>query len=103
MENAERCRQQQSLFARSDAHSRLQPVGFVRLARIVLKLGDYPRWSPYRGPVIEKAITFHQNDVFSENTYTGPWEYMAHDQSRVLTFQEWRRAPYRQDRGNTYN
>lgn len=65
--------------------------------------GTYPRWSPYKRAVIEKASTFHQNDVFSNNTYVGPWEFMAHDQSRVLTFMQWRRAPYRQDPGSTYN
>ncbi len=65
--------------------------------------GTYPKWSPYKGPVIEKAITFHQNDVFSNNTYAGPWEFMAHDQSRVLNFHDWQRAPYRQDRGSTHN
>lgn len=64
--------------------------------------GTYPKWSPYMGPVVEKAITFHQNDVFSDNTYVGPWEFMAHDQSRVLTFAQWRRAPYRQDRGSKH-
>lgn len=64
--------------------------------------GTYPPWSPYKGPVIEKAITFHQSDDFSNNTYTGPWEFMAYDQSRVLTFPQWRRAPYRQDKGSEY-
>lgn len=64
--------------------------------------GTYPKWSPYKGPVIEKAITVRQNDVFSVNAYVGPWEFMAHDQSRVLTYAQWRHAPYRQDRGSTY-
>ncbi len=65
--------------------------------------GTYPKWSPYKGPVIERAITFNQNDVFANNAYVGPWAFVAHDQSRVLTFPQWRRAPYRQDRGSTYN
>jgi hypothetical protein len=65
--------------------------------------GTYPRWSPYKGPVIEKAITFHQNNAFSDNTYSGPWEFMAYDQSRVLTFWQWRSAPYRQDKGSLYS
>ena len=33
--------------------------------------GTYPSWSPYKGAVIENAITFHQNNVFADNTYTG--------------------------------
>jgi hypothetical protein len=92
-----------NLFSLDPTHIRgCSPSVSCGLQGLFSNWGTYPRWSPYRGPVIEKAITFHQNDVFSENTYTGPWEYMAHDQSRVLTFQEWRRAPYRQDRGSTY-
>ena len=93
-----------NLFSFDPTHVRdCSPSVSCGLQGLFSNWGTYPRWSPYKGPVIEKAITFHQNDVFSGNTYTGPWEYMAHDQSRVLTFQEWRRAPYRQDRGSTYN
>jgi hypothetical protein len=63
--------------------------------------GTEPRWSPYKGPIIERSITFHQNDVFADNAYKGPWMFMAHDQSRVLNWGQWRARPYRQDRGST--
>jgi hypothetical protein len=64
--------------------------------------GTYPSWSPYKGDVIERAIAFHQNDRFAANTYTGPWNFMAHDQSVVLDAAQWQGKPYRQDRGSTF-
>jgi hypothetical protein len=93
-----------NLFKFDAAHIQgCNPSASCGLQGLFSNWGTYPKWSPYKGPVIENAITFHQNDVFSNNTYVGPWEFMAHDQSRVLNFSEWRRAPYRQDRGSTYN
>ncbi len=62
--------------------------------------GTYPSWSPYQGAVVEDAITFHQGNVFSHNTYTGPWSFMAHDQGTVLDFAHWQAAPYGQDAGS---
>lgn len=64
--------------------------------------GTYPSWSPYMGAVIEDAITFNQNNVFSKNTYTGPWQFMAHDQGVALTPSEWQAAPYNQDAGSIF-
>lgn len=64
--------------------------------------GTYPSWSPYKGTVVEDAITFHQNNVFADNTYKGPWEFMAHDQTQLLKHQAWRAKPYKQDSGSTF-
>jgi hypothetical protein len=63
--------------------------------------GTYPKWSPYKGEAVEKAITFHQNNLFSNNAYHGPWGFTAYDPSRKLSFREWRAAPYGQDGGST--
>ncbi|MGH8283316.1 MAG: Ig-like domain-containing protein [Gammaproteobacteria bacterium] len=65
--------------------------------------GTDPSWSPYMGFVVSDAITFNQNNVFSDNTYIGPWEFMAHDQSTVLSPVAWQAAPYNQDAGSTFN
>lgn len=59
--------------------------------------GTYPSWSPYMGDAIEQAITFHQNNQFTNNTYSGPWKFMAYDQGTFLTLAEWQAAPYNQD------
>ena len=63
--------------------------------------GTYPSWSPYTGTEVEDAITFHQNNVFSNNTYKGSWQYMAHELSDSMSFSSWRAAPYNQDAGST--
>ena len=55
-----------------------------------------------RADVIEQAITFNQNNVFSNNTYTGPWQFMAHDQGTTLTSSQWKATPYNQDAGSTF-
>jgi hypothetical protein len=73
----------------------------LRTAGDLLQLGSYPSWSPYQDERIERSITFHQGNVFRDNSYVGRWRFMARDQSRVLGFRAWRSAPYRQDRGST--
>jgi hypothetical protein len=63
--------------------------------------GTYPSFSPYRGPRVEDAITFNQNNHFSDNTYHGDWHFIAHTGSTVLDFAAWRSAPYLQDVAST--
>ena len=74
----------------------------VRLQRLVSNWGSYPDWSPYQGTVVEKAITFEQDNQWRDNHYSGPWRFMA--------LELWNRdpagasgalAPYGQDAGST--
>jgi hypothetical protein len=62
--------------------------------------GTYPSWSPYQAFAVAVAITTEQNNVFSDNTYSGPWSFMYHDQLRVVNFSRWR-STYRQDPSST--
>lgn len=62
--------------------------------------GTFPDWSPYKGDTVEKAITLGQANVFSKNTYVGPWRFLAKDQGTQLTFAQWQAAPYGQDVGS---
>jgi Right handed beta helix region len=64
--------------------------------------GSYPDWSPYRGEAIEAAITTRQDNRWHDNTYLGPWTFVAYDSSRVLDFLRWQGAPYQQDEGSTF-
>ncbi len=77
------------------------PATSCGLQGLFSNYGTYPSWSPYTGEVIEQAISFAQNNHFDRNTYTGPWQMMAHDQSTVLNPAAWRAAPYRQDTHST--
>jgi hypothetical protein len=63
--------------------------------------GTYPSWSPYKGSVVKENITFHQNNVWQNNSYQGPWNFMVYDQGTVLPWAKWRAAPYNQDAGST--
>ena len=62
--------------------------------------GTYPRWSPYHGTVVQKGITFKQNNVWRNNTYTGPWHFMVEEAGNVVSWDAWRSAPYGQDAGS---
>jgi hypothetical protein len=64
--------------------------------------GTYPSWSPYQGDVIEVAITSQQNNVWSSNSYTGPWQFMVRDQGNVVSPSTWQ-ATWGQDVGSTFS
>ena len=63
--------------------------------------GSYPDWSPYKGSVVEKHITFSQHNVWSHNSYHGPWRFMALQAGHAVSWTRWRSATYHQDAGST--
>jgi hypothetical protein len=65
--------------------------------------GSYPSWSPYKGTIVEKHITFDQNNHFADNTYRGPWRFMVLEQGKVVSWGTWRSGPYHQDADSTLN
>ncbi|MFI5605906.1 right-handed parallel beta-helix repeat-containing protein [Amycolatopsis sp. NPDC051903] len=75
---------------------------FCGRTAVLSNYGSYPDWSPYRGDVVQQAVTFDQDNHFTGNTYSGPWTFVAHDTSRVLTPQQWQAGPYGQDAGSTF-
>jgi nitrous oxidase accessory protein NosD len=65
--------------------------------------GTYPRWSPYKADLVEKNITFHQNNVWRNNTYAGTWHFVVEEMGKVVSWGAWRSAPYSQDDGSSMN
>lgn len=63
--------------------------------------GTFPEWSPYKGEIVARAITFEQNNRWLNNTYVGPWRFVAELQDKNLSWEQWRAAPYNQDAGST--
>jgi Right handed beta helix region len=57
---------------------------------IFSQYGTSPSWSPYKGTVIERAVTAHAGNRFSANTYTGHWRYLYGSQDGVLSAPQWR-------------
>jgi Right handed beta helix region len=52
---------------------------------------------------IDQAIELHQNNLFENNTYTGPWKFLSPDQgSSLLSPPAWQAAPFDQDRGSVF-
>lgn len=68
---------------------------------ILSNYGTYPTWSPYKGDVIQKAVTFNQNNKWSNNKYYGPWQFMTEQTGSLKDWNAWRAGPYSQDTGST--
>ena len=62
--------------------------------------GTYPDWSPYKGTLVEKHITFSQHNTWSHNSYFGPWRFMALQAGHVVSWATWRSPTYHQDAGS---
>ena len=71
------------------------------LQGIFSNVGSSPSWSPYMGTGVQEAITFNQNNIFSNNSYTGDWNFMVKAQNKIINFDVWRLNPYNQDAGST--
>ncbi|HXY42710.1 MAG TPA: right-handed parallel beta-helix repeat-containing protein, partial [Acidimicrobiales bacterium] len=56
---------------------------------IFSQYGTDPGWSPYKGTVIETAITTGQHNLFTHNTYSGPWSFLYGSQSGIETMAQW--------------
>lgn len=70
---------------------------------VLANYGTYPDWSPYKKTVVQEAITFEQDNRWHDNTYIGPWSFVAYDASRALDRTEWQAAPYHQDQGSSFS
>lgn len=64
------------------------------------QFGSFPSWSPYQGTTIQNAIVA-QGNVWQNNTYRGPYRFLAKDTSNQFAYTTWRAAPYNQDAGST--
>ena len=59
--------------------------------------------TPYTKAAVQDAITFKQENRWSNNTYSGPWKFTPFEFSRFLTPAQWQGAPYNQDAGSKFN
>ena len=63
--------------------------------------GSSPSWSPYQGNVIQQAVTYHQNNHFSHNSYVGNWLFDSYSPGNGLSFAQWQASPSLQDLDST--
>lgn len=69
---------------------------------VLSNYGTFPAWSPYRADVVKQALTFNQDNRWWNNSYRGPWKFMAFDTGRALDAAKWQAEPYQQDVGSTF-
>ena len=50
---------------------------------------EYGSDEPFTGWVVPTNISLHQNNSFSDNTYTGPWSFVGFSQGDVVTWAQW--------------
>jgi hypothetical protein len=71
------------------------------LNSLLSNYGTYPSWAPYKARVVQEAITFGQNNVFTANRYVGDWRFNPYEMSRLVDLVTWQSAPYNQDAGSS--
>jgi hypothetical protein len=62
--------------------------------------GTYPSWSPFKAYVVPDNISLHQNNVWQDNTYQGPWGFMAREMGSVVSWDTWR-STYHEEAGSS--
>jgi hypothetical protein len=69
---------------------------------LLSNFGTYPDWSPYKGTVIQQAISTQQDNRWYKNKYSGPWTFLSPSTDQPLTMQQWQAEPFGQDAGSTF-
>ena len=64
---------------------------------------NYGITPPYLAYAVANTITYSQNNLFTGNTYCGPWEFDPYIQGSYQNFATWQASPYNQDPGSTLN
>jgi hypothetical protein len=76
--------------------------GMAGRMAVFANYGTVPEWSPYQGRTVQQAITFEQENVWHDNTYRGPWKFVAFETSQGFATAEWQAEPHGQDAGSTF-
>lgn len=50
---------------------------------------EFGTFTPYNAWVVPENIANNQNNVFSDNTYNGPWSFMGFDQGDTVDWSQW--------------
>ena len=69
---------------------------------VISNYGTYPDWSPYQADTVQQSITFTQDNRWHDNSYSGPWTFIAKETGRVIHPAQWQSAPYSQDKQSTF-
>jgi hypothetical protein len=75
MEDAERARGGHVFTLDRSTIPGCAPANGCGLNGLFSKSDTFPDWSPSQTEVVKEAITFGQNNVWRNNTYTGDWAF----------------------------
>lgn len=74
---------------------------------------EFGSFAPYKGWYVPQNISDNQHNVFSDNSYTGPWSFMGFNQGERVSWAQWTAGFVdtsgshdtftAQDAGSTYN
>jgi hypothetical protein len=76
--------------------------GFASRMAVLANYGTYPDWSPYKGDVIQQAITRDQHVNWHDNTYVGRWSFVLGDVGTELAVAAWQGGTSGRDRGSSF-
>lgn len=76
-------------------------TAYCGLNALLSNWGTYPTWSPYMARTVQDAVTYGQNNRFTNNRYVGDWKFNPYEMKRVIELTAWKAAPYNQDAGST--
>lgn len=88
-------------FSAAAVGSQCTPATGCGFQGLFSQYGTFPSWSPYKAAAVEQSITYDQGNRFTNNKYTGPWQFMVHQQGTTVSWAKWTAAPYKQDQGST--
>jgi hypothetical protein len=77
--------------------------GYSGRMAVLSNYGTYPDWSPYKGDVIQTAITTAQQVQWRNNTYIGPWTFVVSAVDKTYSPAQWQANPINQDDASTFS
>jgi hypothetical protein len=77
-------------------------AGFSGRMAVLSNYGTYPDWSPYKGQVVQTAISQNQQVRWRDNTYRGDWSFVVGAVENAADTAQWQGAPNGQDAGSTF-
>jgi hypothetical protein len=107
-------------FTPSSVDAACSPANGCGFNALISAYGTYPPYTAYH---VSNNITWNQNNHFTNNTYTGPWQFQGWAQNNSVNWAQWTGAvssgdkclgsgelssgvctgPFGQDAGSTYN
>ncbi|ANH36548.1 hypothetical protein I601_0094 [Nocardioides dokdonensis FR1436] len=81
---------------------RCTPANICGVSGVFSNFGTFPPHSPFQGLVVEQAVTHDQDNRWWDNSYRGPWSFMAMEAGPLISWEDWTGDPFDQDAGSSF-